>query len=144
MQTRAAARLFSTKLQLAISVVCNDGALSLHFLKEVSGRFVEFTQVNRRAPGHRPGDTSSEDHTQNHPEGLYTTGRTPCGDKPERTTPPRSPFGARMQWPEPAYTEQSQARCAPDEGRCRADPHCTHDGGGRHIDSDLVFHAVQQ
>jgi hypothetical protein len=47
--------------------------------------------------------------------------------------PPCSPFGARMRWPEPAYTEQSQARQgAPDEGRCRADPHCTCDGGGRH------------
>ncbi len=46
------------------------------------------------------------------PPGLYTTGRTPCGDKPERTTPSRSPFGARMQWPEPAHTEQSLARHA--------------------------------
>ena len=45
-------------------------------------------------------------------QGLYTTGRTPCGDKPERTTPSRSPFGARMQWPEPAHTEQSLARVA--------------------------------
>ncbi len=33
---------------------------------------------------------------------VTTTGRTPCGDEPERTMPPCSPFGARMQWPEPA------------------------------------------
>ena len=73
-------------------------------------------------------------------QGLYTTGRTPCGDKPERTTPSRSPFGARMQWPEPAYTEQSLARLrAPDEGRCRADPHCTRDGGGRHRRLPALF-----
>jgi len=34
---------------------------------------------------------------------------------------------------EPAHTEQSLARAerAPDEGRCRADPHCTRDGSGR-------------
>ena len=33
-------------------------------------------------------------------------------NQPERTMPSRSPFGARMQWPEPAYTEQSLARRA--------------------------------
>src|SRR6202021_2051104 len=34
------------------------------------------------------------------PPGLHTSGRTPCGTMPERTMPSRSPFGARMQWPE--------------------------------------------
>jgi hypothetical protein len=48
-------------------------------------------------------------HTEDFSPGLYTTGRTPCGTMPERTTPSRSPFGARMQRPEPAPTEQSQA-----------------------------------
>ena len=95
----------------------------------------------------RPTGPEKRGHTNRRTtEGLYTTGRTPCGDKPERTTPSRSPFGARMQWPEPAYTEQSLARvCAPDEGRCRADPHCTHDGGGRHVHHfSSSFHRVRQ
>jgi hypothetical protein len=54
-----------------------------------------------------PGKRSTP---SNNSKGLNTTGRTPCGNKPERTTPSRSPFGARMQWPEPAHTEQSLAR----------------------------------
>jgi hypothetical protein len=55
----------------------------------------------------------NEDHQEEHPLGCKKTGRTPCGDEPERTMPPCSPFGARMQWPEPAHTEQSPARsCA--------------------------------
>ena len=46
--------------------------------------------------------------------------------------PSRSPSGDRMQWPEPANTEQRKAPCAPYEGRCRADPHCTRgDHSGR-------------
>src|ERR1700735_5616333 len=60
-------------------------------------------------------DWSEYDEARTHrgqPPGLHTSGRTPCGTKPERTMPSRSPFGARMQWPEPAYTEQSLARLA--------------------------------
>ena len=33
---------------------------------------------------------------------------------------------------------------APDEGRCRADPHCTRDGGGRHCHTRITFRVVQQ
>src|SRR5580704_7470308 len=45
------------------------------------------------------------------------TGRTPCGDEPERTMPSRSPFGARMQWPEPAqHRAEPGAQARPTKG----------------------------
>ena len=71
-------------------------------------------QTNRGldAPARRRAGTVNRGRHPGPIQGLYTTGRTPCGDKPERTMPSRSPFGARMQWPEPAYTEQSLARRA--------------------------------
>jgi hypothetical protein len=79
------------------------------------------------------------------PPGLHTTGRTPCGTMPERTMPSRSPFGARMQWPEPAPTEQSLApsRARRREVPCgsalhsrRPSPSCRND--------HRYFHAVHQ
>ena len=103
-------------------------------IRKTDGRTGVFRliEVSARLPAGAPGQLNSGRHPGSI-QGLYTTGRTPCGDKPERTTPSRSPFGARMQWPEPAYTEQSLARLrVPDEGRCRADPHCTRDGDRRH------------
>src|SRR6185437_8313707 len=51
---------------------------------------------------HTAENKRNEDHPPEHHLGCTTTGRTPCGDEPERTMPPCSPFGARMQWPEPA------------------------------------------
>src|SRR5580704_15143089 len=33
---------------------------------------------------------------------------------------------------------------APDEGRCRADPHCTSDGNGRHSSTRDLFRVFQQ
>jgi hypothetical protein len=54
------------------------------------------------ARGHIAENRRIEDHPPEHQLGCKTTGRTPCGDEPERTMPPCSPFGARMQWPEPA------------------------------------------
>ena len=99
---------------------------------------------SHRAPA-GPGGPRTEDETEDHPKGLYTTGRTPCGDKPERTMPSRSPFGARMRRPEPANTEQSLgATGASDEGRCHAVPHCTRDGHGRHCHSSIDSHVVQR
>ena len=49
--------------------------------------------------------------------------------------------GARLHRAEPGGAER-----APDEGRCRADPHCTRDGGGRHCccRSSCTHVAVQQ
>lgn len=62
--------------------------------------------VTARPPVGRQRHTAeyrrNEDHPPEHHLGCKTTGRTPCGDEPERTMPPCSPFGARMQWPEPA------------------------------------------
>jgi hypothetical protein len=68
--------------------------------------------VTNEPPRARPnGRTFNKGDTkQRTPYGLYETGRTPCGDESGRMTPFRSPFGARMQWPEPAHTEQSLAR----------------------------------
>ena len=46
----------------------------------------------------------------------------------------------------PHRAEPGARRRAPDEGRCRADPHCTHDGSGRHCCccSSCTHVAVQQ
>jgi hypothetical protein len=64
----------------------------------------------RPSAGRGRSATERERHRLRTPEGLYETGRTPCGNKPERMMPACSPFGARMQRPEPAHTEQSLAR----------------------------------
>jgi hypothetical protein len=45
-----------------------------------------------------------------------------------------------MQRPEPAPPSRAWRHRAPDEGRCRADPHCTNDGHSRyHWNDDWYF-----
>ena len=100
---------------IGLSVRCREQRLRLHTENRGPNRHHRDRRWSRRAclpagTTAHAARTQESRTTRQSTTGLYTTGRTPCGDKPERTTPSCSPFGARMQWPEPAHTEQSLAR----------------------------------
>ena len=73
-----------------------------------------------------------EEQEQGQPKGLYTTGRTPCGASQNGRCLPALRSGRECKGRSPPTPSRAWRLRAPDEGRCRADPHCTHDGGGRH------------
>jgi hypothetical protein len=76
--------------------------------------------------------------------GLHTTGRTPCGD--HARTDDAFPLSVRgayaMAGARPTPSRAWRHR-APDEGRCRADPHCTNDGHRRHHRNDHRYFDIE-
>ena len=101
----------SLQIRIGLSHACCEQSSSCIPKADGQGGSFRLIEVSTRPPA-GPAETMNRGHHPGPIQGLHTTGRTPCGDKPERTTPSRSPFGARMQWPEPAHTEQSLARLA--------------------------------
>ncbi len=101
----------SLQIRIGLSHACCEQSSSCIPKADGQGGSFRLIEVSTRPPA-GPAGTVNRGHHPGPIQGLHTTGRTPCGDKPERTTPSRSPFGARMQWPEPAHTEQSLARLA--------------------------------
>jgi hypothetical protein len=97
-------------------------------------------------PVHENGSAyDKSEETPRKTPGLYTSGRTPCGT--HARTDDAFPLSVRgayaMAGARPHRAEPGAI--APDEGRCRADPHCTHDGLSRYCRYDhWNFHAVHK
>ena len=84
-----------------------------------------------RHPEHPRGCTQPAAH----PAAKCQNGRRLPARRSGRECTGRSP---------PTPIRARRAPSAPDEGRCRADPHCTRDGGGRHCHTCSSSHVVQQ
>ena len=87
--------------------------------------------TSRRASrGPRPG---SEDQTQDYPRGCTQPAAHPAALSQIGRCLPALRSGRECNGRSPPTPSRAWRPRAPDEGRCRADPHCTHDGGGRHF-----------
>jgi hypothetical protein len=93
------------------------------------------TGLNTTKRGHTEDNPRAFTHPAAHPAAPCQNGRCLPALRSGRVCNGRSP-------PPPSRAWRPRA---PDEGRCRADPHCTHDGHRRHCRNDhRYFHAVHQ
>ncbi len=112
-------------------------------IPKVSGRTAVFiqTEVSARLPaGHRDRELRTTPRTNpgavhNRPHTLRQQARTDDAF-PLAVRGANAMAGARLHRAEPG------APCASDEGRCRADPHCTRDGGSRHSHTRDLFRVL--
>ena len=101
----------------------------------VSARLSTWTGLNTTKRGHTEDNPRAFTHPAAHPAAPCQNGRCLPALRSGRVCNGRSP-------PPPSRAWRPRA---PDEGRCRADPHCTHDGIRRHCRNDhRYFHAVHQ
>ena len=114
-------------------------------IPKVNGRTGVFrlTEIPARLPaGRRDGELRTTPRTipgavHNRPHTLRQQARTDDAF-PLAVRGANAMAGARLHRAEPG------APCASDEGRCRADPHCTRDGRGRHSYTRDLFRVLQQ